>query len=318
MFKRTVAICLSAALMILVFSSCAQKKEDIYQEIPAVNVSGEAIRQTVLYFEDDFGFVVPVMKEIKWVEGIGAAAVSELKANPDGDSEMEALGLNPILSENTAIQLSIKDATATLKLSKGAIKAKDAADEMSKVAALVNTLTEFPSIEKVKIVQAGTKDKLPKGTDISRPFTRFDLNVITNLSEDDMKNASKVILYYESESGGVIVPVTKYIGGSADPFAAMSELVRGPGCLGLRSIFPENTKLLGIDVDKDGVASVNFSSEFAGIGKEPEKEARLVKCIVLSLRRFDNIKDVRILVDGNEYKPASETAMSDNFVNVIE
>jgi len=65
---------------------------------------------------------------------------------------------------------------------------------------------------------------------------------------------------------------------------------------------------------------VDFSSEFSSISKDPEKEAKLLKCITFPLKKFDNIKDVRILVNGNEYKPVSKSAaaMSDNFVNTLE
>jgi germination protein M len=275
------------------------------------------MRQTVLYLEDDYGFVVPVMKEIKWVEGIGAAAVSELKAKADVDTDMEYMGLNPILAADTKLSLSIKDGAATLKLSKGAIMAEDATGELAKVMAVVNTLTEFQTIDTVKIVQEGADGKLANGTDISEAFATFDLNVTTTLSAQDLENASKVILYFEDESGTAIVPVTKYIGGTADAYAAMNELVRGPGVHGLKSLFPEGTKLLNVDVDEVGVATVEFSPEFSLIEENADKEAKLIKCIVFTLRQFDNIDEVRILVNGEEYKSTAETTMSTKFVNTM-
>lgn len=319
MLKRYLAAVLAVAMLLLCFAACGEKKEDVYEEIPAANVAPDPdVRQTVLYYEDDYGFVVPVMKEIKWVEGIGAAAVSQLKANPDADTEMEYMGLNPILAADTELSLSIKDGAATLKLSKGAIAAEDATGEMAKVIAVVNTLTEFPTIDTVKIVQEGAEGKLANGTDISKSFAPFDLNVVTTLSEEDLKNASKIILYFEDESGTAIVPVTKYIGGTADAYAAMNELVRGPGCHGLKSLFPEGTKLLNVDVDKAGVATIEFSPEFATVEEDAEKEAKLIKCIVFTLRQFDNIDEVRILVNGEEYKSTAETTMSTKFVNTME
>jgi germination protein M len=317
MLKKYIAAVLAVVMLLCIFAACAPKKEDVYEEIPAA-ASAETMRNTVLYYTDDYGLVVPVMKQIKWVEGIGAAAVTELKANPNTDSEMETLGLNPILAEDAKVSLSIKDGLATLKLSKGAITGSDAVDEMCKVVAVVNTLTEFTSIQQVKIMQTGVDKKLSKGTDISKAFARFDLNVMTTLSDKDLKNASKVMLYFQEEKGEAIVPVTKYIGGKADPFAVMSELVKGPGCHGLVNLMPDGTKLLGIDIDKEGVASINFSNEFSGVNKEPDKEARLIKCISFSLRQFDNIKDVRILVNGSEYKSASQATMSYKYVNTIK
>lgn len=318
MLKKILAAVISAAMLLLCLAACSAAKEDVYEEIPAANVQDPDMRQTVLYYEDDYGFVVPVMKEIKWVEGIGAAAVSELKANHDADADMEYLGLNPILAADTQLSLNIKDGAATIKLSENAIQADDAIGEMNKVIALVNTLTEFPTIDTVKIVQAGADGKLPFGTDISKAFSTFDLNVMTTLSEEDQQNASKIMLYFEDETGAAIVPVTKYIGGEADAFAAMNELVKGPGCHGLKNAFPEKTKLLNVDVDKAGVATIEFSSEFLKIAENSDKEARLIKSITFTLMQFDNIDEVRILVNGKEYKSTSEATMSTKFVNILE
>lgn len=318
MLKKILAAVLAALMLLLCLAACGEKKEDVYQEIPAANINDSDMRQTVLYYEDDYGFVVPVMKEIKWVEGIGAEAISELKANPDADAGMEYLGLNPILAADTEVSLTIKEGAATLKLSKNAIAADDAVGEMNKVIAIVNTLTEFPTIDTVKIVQAGVKGKLPHGTDISKAFSTFDLNVMTALSKEDQQNASKIMLYFEDETGDAIVPVTKYIGGEADAFAAMNELVKGPGCHGLKNAFPEDTKLLNVDIDKTGVATIEFSNEFSKISEDPDKQAKLLKCITFTLMQFDNIDEVRILVNGKEFESASEATMSTKFINTME
>ncbi len=307
-------------VLVLAVAACGAQKEEIYQEIPAVNQTDNAnYRKTVLYLADDHGYIVPVMKQIEWVEGIGASAVSQLIADPDADTQISYLGLNPILEEGTELSLSIKDGLATIKLSKDAITAYNPVDEMNKVAAVVNTLTEFVTIDSVIIKQEGCKDSLPCGTDISKPFETFDLNVMTTLSTADLDNASKLLLYFQNESGTAIVPVTKYVGGKADAFAAMSELVKGPGEGGLRSLFPGGTSLLGVDVDDNGVASINFSKEFNLISETPQKEKALVRCIILTLMQFDNIDEVRILVDGREYTSTSQTTMAyPEFVNTMD
>ncbi len=320
MFKKIVVM-LIILIMLLCFAACGpDKDEEPFEEIPAVNLSDdEDMRQTVLYLEDDYGYVVPVMKQIEWVEGIGAAAVSELVANPDVDADMAYLGLNPVLAEDTQISLDIKDGLATIQLSEGAISADDTVGEMNKVVALVNTLTEFPTIDTVFIEQAGAGGTLPSGTDISMAFSTFDLNVMSALSSDELDNASKITLYFENTAGTAIVPVTKYVGGEADAFAAMNELLRGPGDGGLKNQFPEGTKLLGVEVSESREASVNFSSEFNEIAQDAQQEKMLLKCIVLTLTQFDNIDVVRILVDGKEYEDnAQQTMAYPEFVNTLE
>lgn len=320
MHKRMIAALL-AIFLLFGFAGCGDKgQEEPYEEIPAANVSDDSgLRNTILYLEDDNGYVVPVMKQIPWVEGIGAATVSQLIANPDTDAEMEYLGLNPILEEGTEVSLSIKDGVATLKLSEGAIAAENAVDELNKVVAVVNTLTEFQTIDSVVIQQAGAEEELPCGTVISQPFGTFDLNVTTTLSQDDQENASRLMLYFPNEAGTAIVPVTTYVGGQADAFAAMSELVKGPGEGGLKSLFPVDTALLGVDVDDEGIASVDFSKEFSSISDDAQKEKALLRCIMLTMMQFDNIEEVRILVEGKEYNGAAEATMAyPDYINTMQ
>lgn len=319
MLKKSIVVII-ALIMLFCFVGCGgEKDEEPYEEIPAMNVSDADMRQTVLYLEDDYGYIVPVMKEIKWVEGIGTAAVTELAADPNTDTGMEYLGLNPILAEGAQVSLNIVEGVATIQLSEGAISANDVVGEMNKVVALVNTLTEFQTIDTVFINQAGTEGILPAGTDISMGFSTFDLNVVSALSSDDLENASKLLLYFENTAGTAIVPVTKYVGGDADAFAAMNELVRGPGDGGLKNLMPEGTELLGVDVDEAGVATVDFSKTFKDISQDPQQEKMLIKCIVLTMTQFDNIDVVRILVNGKEFTDTSEATMAyPDFVNTLQ
>jgi germination protein M len=99
----------------------------------------------------------------------------------------------------------------------------------------------------------------------------------------------------------------------------MSELVKGPGEGGLRSAFPEGTELLGVTVDENGVASINFSKELEGVKEKPEQEKAVIRSTILTLMQFDNIDEVRILVDGKEYSSTSQTTMAmPEFVNTLE
>ena len=311
MLKRWL-VALVAVIMLLSFAACGgNKDEEPYEEIPAANIADdENMRETVLYFEDDYGYIVPVMKQIEWVEGIGAAAVSQLVADSNADSGMSYMGLKPILAEGTEISLDIKDGVATIQLSEGAIAAEDAVGEMNKIVAIVNTLTEFVTVDTVLIEQAGANGTLPNGTDLSSGFAAFDLNVVSTLASDDLENASRVMLYFVNSTETAIVPVTKYIGGDADAFAAMNELVKGPGDGGLKDMFPEGTELLSVNVDDAGIATVEFSGDFTSIGEDAQKEQMFKKCIIMTLMQFDNIDVVRILVNGEEYTDTSATTMA--------
>ena len=74
-------IAVAAAMIIcgmaLIMCGCAKDvatDAGMYDE-PA---SEAGMRRTVLYYKDDDGFIVPVMKLIPWEEGIGRAAIGNL------------------------------------------------------------------------------------------------------------------------------------------------------------------------------------------------------------------------------------------------
>ena len=83
MKKIVVLIC----VLMLVFSLSACKKdndEEPYEEIPVNGLlDSGSMRNTVLYFEDEYGYIVPTMRQIAWVEGIGKESLENLKSDAD-------------------------------------------------------------------------------------------------------------------------------------------------------------------------------------------------------------------------------------------
>lgn len=123
------------------------------------------------------GFIVPVMKSIPWEEGIGRAALSYLVSGIDNDKSAAMMGLKTVIPEGTE---------CTLRIGEGGSARVDLADigqqtkeqEQAMVVAIVNTLTEFPSINNVSITIDGKEKKtLSNGTDISKPMGSFALNI---------------------------------------------------------------------------------------------------------------------------------------------
>ena len=73
--------------------------------------------------------------------------------------------------------------------------------------------------------------------------------------------------------------------------------MEGPdSILGLRNPFPEETRILGVEVN-NGVAFANFSEEILNITSLAEERA-LVKAITLTLGEFESISKVRLFVNG--------------------
>ena len=138
---KKIAIILVLLLILVGISACKDKDEEPYEEIP---VSGEAVdaalRDTILYFEDENGYLIPTMRQIMWEEGIGRASLENLKSDEQRNISLSEKGLLPVLSMDAEISLSISEGLALCDLSDGAIKAESLLNEKNKVDAVVNTL----------------------------------------------------------------------------------------------------------------------------------------------------------------------------------
>ena len=113
----------------------------------------------------------------------------------------------------------------------------------------------------------------------------------------------KVKVYYPDESGLRLVEVEREIevARDSDKYAAAVEAMMTPPTeTELTEIFPKRAKLLNVDVH-DGIATVNFDE---GLQKHfvggSAGETFLIGSVVNALTNFNEIKEVRILIDGEE------------------
>lgn len=84
--------------------------------------------------------------------------------------------------------------------------------------------------------------------------------------------------------------------------AIVRELMEGPEGDDLYTLIPEESELLGVEVE-DGTAFVDFASE--GLGGGSMQEIYTIEQIVYSLTELDNVDRVQFLIDGQK----SETLM---------
>lgn len=83
------------------------------------------------------------------------------------------------------------------------------------------------------------------------------------------------------------------------PTRALEELIKGPKAgSDLKSVLPEGTKLLGLDV-KDGTAEVNFNSAFMrNMNAGSQLEEIILLAVVNTLTEFPEIEKVQFLIEG--------------------
>ena len=274
---------------------------------------------TVVYYQDNYGYLVPVMCNVAYEDGIAKATLKRMVQSPENDMNAAKLGLRTVLPENTSFDLDIHDGLARIDLSKEVLEMSDAAAESNMVTAIVQTLTEFDTVDRVEFLVGGQKlEKLPHGTDISGSFERGEINLETNVSTSGSASLEPVKLYFPCESGNVVVPVTRMVYSTPDVNTAVLELAKGPSTQSpLERALPAGCGLIDVQVE-DGVAKVNFTQEFAQMVEDSDGGRMALKALVLTCTQFEGIDSVEIYVEGEPYDPGEGTLSVPSFANVAE
>ena len=278
-----------------------------------------ATMSTVVYYQDNYGYLVPVMCTIPYEDGVAKATLNKMIQSPENDMQAARLGLKTVLPEGTTIDLDISDGLARIDLSKEVLNMADAAAESNMIAAIVQALTEFDSVKRVEFLVDGQKiDKLPHGTDISGTFERGEINLETAASAVNSGELKPVTLYFPCESSSVVVPVTRMVYSNADVNTAVLELAKGPSAQSpLESALPAGCGLIDVQL-VDGVAKVNFTKEFANLVENSDGGRLALKALVLTCTQFDGVNSVQILVEGEPYDPGQGTLSVPSFANVAD
>lgn len=301
-----VAVVWKGGSMLIGFLSKDEEPASVIIESPEEDSN---LRDTVLYYKDDKGFLVPVMRKIPWPEGRGIAksALRSLVDNPANRNDMEEIGLVPVLPANTEIiGMSINNGLCKVNFTEDFLNYTNKEEELSIVKAVVYTLTEFPTINEVQVMVGGQKPtKLTYGLNVSTPLTRQDINYV-----GEGKNKGKVMVYYQGTVNGIenyFVPVTKDVEASGNEnltaIRVLESLVEGPPeNSGLYSVIPDNIQVRQVDV-VDGIAYVDFSEEILNI--EDESIAKdIVKSVALTLKEYYKndvyLEKVSILAEGED------------------
>ena len=278
-----------------------------------------ATMSTVVYYQDNYGYLVPVMCTIPYEDGVAKATLNKMIQSPENDMQAARLGLKTVLPEGTTIDLDISDGLARIDLGKEVLKMADAAAESNMITAIVQALTEFESVERVEFLVGGQKlDKLTHGTDISKTFERGEINLESSVSTINSGELKPVMLYFPCESSSVVVPVTRMVYSNADVNTAVLELAKGPSAQSpLESALPAGCGLIDVQL-VDGVAKVNFTKEFANLVENSDGGRLALKALVLTCTQFDGVKSVQILVEGEPYDPGQGTLSVPSFANVAD
>ncbi len=275
---------------------------------------------TIVYYQDNSGYLVPVMKQIENQQGIARATLSLMVSSPRNDMEAARLGLRTVLPEGTDIDLDISGGVARVDLSGTVSSLPDAEAENNMVNAIVQTLTEFDTVRTVRFLIDGKQvESLAHGTSVSGDFTRGMLNLESASASLDPEDAKTVMLYFPGETGSLIVPVTRMVYGEADVNTAVLELAKGPSAASpLESTLPSGCGLIDVKTDETGRVTINFTKEFISIAEQDDGGRQAMKALLLTCSQFPGVTNVEILVEGEPYDTGVSTSAIPTTVNIAD
>lgn len=271
---------------------------------PTASPAPQQMQQVTVYYQDGEGYLIPVTTQVAKTDGIAKAALNLLVESADNDYLAARMGLKTVVPEGTTFDLNIESGRARVDMSSQALSCASAEEETLMVMAVAQTLNEFDSVEEVSFLFDGqARSKLTHGTDVSGVFVSTDLNMESLETFDGTdENAALVRLYFPSQTGRMLVPVTRVVYSDADLVTAMVELCRGPKAdSGLECTVPQGCGVKSVTM-QNGVVTIDFTREFLDeIDDLDEDEIQALCAIIFTARQFPGVTDVRILVEGQEF-----------------
>jgi len=308
--ERVLITCSAALVVLLSFKSgnvdpepYEERLEDIPQaEVSAAAMNPQDMQQTVVYYEDGDGYLVPVQRDVARQEGIAKATLEMMVQSAKNDMDAARLGLMPVVPAGTTFDLDISQGHARVDLGANALAAADKEQEENMRTAIVWALTEFDTVKDVNFLVAGQKrDTLTHGTNISGSYTRVGLNREEE-AEAVFADSSEIQMYFPAQDSRLLVPVSRAVYQQDDVATAVFEFLRGPKeDSGLEQPLDDDVQLLGVSV-KDGVVTINFSGAFTKIAEHSDGGAQAMRALMMTCTRYPGIKKVKILVDGKPYQ----------------
>ena len=263
---------------------------------------GARMRDTVLYYRDDLGYLVPVSVDIEWEEGIARAALQRLISDDKNSEIAQRAGLYSAIPDGTnVLGLTIRDGLAKVDLSAEALSCGSAEEEELMLKSVAYTLTEFNTVDRVQFMFEGdTMENLQFGSCVGGPVLRERINTV-----GDGAGPGVTVYFYRinEKDHKYFVPVTLNTGTAGiDMDVAVKCLLEGPPTgSDLRSDIPDGVRINGMGV-KNGIAYLNFGKGIFDYQGSDSVGENIVRSIALTLKEYPSITGVVFLTDG---EPAS-------------
>ena len=270
----------------LMVSCGAQMPEE---EIP---VSADtALTGTGVVYCTDGKYLIPVSMETQLGENVPQQLMEGMQT-----VSREELGLSALLPETAEVSVTLSDRIAKVSITGDPTQM----DGEQIVCSAVSSLTEFGGIDAVQFSVNGLSEDFG-GVDISAPISQVTLNPAYDIG--DLKPFQ---VFFRNEKD-LVIPMTKATDSPSAEVYIKALMTVPKGAKGLRSLFPEGTRLNSAVLTDDGTLSLDFSGEFYGVAALPEEEEALLSAISSTCLQLDGVKRIALYVGGTEYisgKPA--------------
>lgn len=269
------------------------------------NAATSQMTTVTVYYRDSDNQLIPLTRKIVKEEGIAKAALRSMVDSDLNNDAIKPFGLYTVLPEGTAILgMNIKEGTAIIDFNDRLLDYKDKISENNIIGGIVYCLTEFKTVNGVKILIDGKgKNKLKYGTDISGVLNRE--NVLVNSAKANLaEKVKKVDIYlykYINEKYEYILPVSiEYIGVPEEKLAGeiIRMLASKSGNEKLYSQLPSKVELLESRIE-DNVLVLDFNKEIKNYGGNA-REAGILNQIMYTMKQIEGIDRVKILIEGKK------------------
>lgn len=257
-----------------------------------------------LYYQDADGYLMPLTRWIEKQEGVAKAAINGLIDSAPTREELQYYGIYPVLPVNTdVLGINIKEGTAVIDFNKSLLTSKDQVSERNMVASVVYTLTEFKTIENVRILVNGYPQGVLKfGTDLSEPLNRKNVSINTaGIKVGDNSAKADIYCFKRANEGFTyLLPVSVEYGAAGEELkmeTLVNLLFRDKTDGKLQSEMPAGAKLIGSS-EENGVLSLDFDAAFTHYGGTAREDG-ILKQLTYTVRQLKSTGRIKLLVEGN-------------------
>ncbi|NLL07285.1 MAG: GerMN domain-containing protein [Clostridiaceae bacterium] len=280
-------------------------KEQVSDQNSSSDKTANEILTITAYYKDSENVLIPVTRKIEKEEGVAKAAIKTMIENETNREALRPLGLKPVLPEGTEILgINIENGIAIIDFNSKLLGYSTARDENNIITSIVYSLTEFETINAVRILINGyVKEELKYSGDISGTLKRDNILINSdklNTDSKTMKLDVYLFKYLENKHEKLLPVSMEYIGVSKDklPMEIVGSLSKEPKDPNLYTQMPENARLLDSSIS-DEVLTLNFSKEIKNYGGNSREEG-LIKQILYTMKQINGIKKIRILIEGKK------------------